>query len=122
MKWLGGPGEVLYWTSTVIAGLIVLLVVANYMSNTGMGEPIIGIIPLLLAGAIWLAGGGWPPCVRWTLIFVRHNQTETPPTKRRPGTANAQAIRMCWNICILVPPSADRRLRSLWHAICCPWP
>ncbi len=50
------PGEVLYWTSTVIAGLIVLLVVANYMSNTGMGEPIIRIIPLLLAAAIWLVG------------------------------------------------------------------
>jgi hypothetical protein len=50
------PGEVLYWTSTVVAGLIVLLVVANYMSSTGVGEPIIGIIPLLLAGVIWLVG------------------------------------------------------------------
>jgi hypothetical protein len=50
------PGEVLYWTSTIIAGLIVLLVAANYMSDTGMGEPIIRSTPLLLAGAIWLVG------------------------------------------------------------------
>lgn len=49
-------GDVLYWTFTAIAGVIVLLVIANYVSNTDMGEPIIGIIPLLLAGAVWLVG------------------------------------------------------------------
>jgi hypothetical protein len=54
MAWRSG--EVLYWTFTVIAGLIVPLVVANYMFDTGRGESVIRTIPLLLAGAIWLVG------------------------------------------------------------------
>jgi hypothetical protein len=49
-------GEVLYWMFTVIAGLIVLLVAANYMFDTGSGESAIRTITLLLAGAIWLVG------------------------------------------------------------------
>jgi protein-S-isoprenylcysteine O-methyltransferase Ste14 len=47
-------GEFLYWTATIVAGLIVLLVVANYAYNADKGESIIRTIPLLLAGAIWL--------------------------------------------------------------------
>ena len=54
MAWRSG--EVLYWTSTVIAGLIVLLVGANYIYDIGRGEPGIRSLPLLLAGAIWLVG------------------------------------------------------------------
>ncbi len=50
------PREVLYLTATVITGLIVLLVVAHYMYDIGRGEPSIRSFPLLLAGAIWLAG------------------------------------------------------------------
>jgi hypothetical protein len=83
MAWRSG--EVLYWTFTVIAGLIVLLVVANYMFDTGRGESVIRTIPLLLAGANLARGVGLPPCVRWTLKFVRHDQTETPATKRMAG-------------------------------------
>ena len=49
-------GKILYWTATIIAGLIVVAVVAGYVSNTGEGEPMIPIVPLALAGAIWLAG------------------------------------------------------------------
>jgi hypothetical protein len=67
MAWCSG--EVLYWTFTVIANLIVLLVVANYIS--------------ILAGANLLSEC-LPPCVCWTLRF-RHDQTETPPTKRMAG-------------------------------------
>jgi hypothetical protein len=48
--------DAFYWTATSVAGLIVALVVADYVSNTSIGEPIIPVIPLLLAGAIWLIG------------------------------------------------------------------
>jgi formate/nitrite transporter FocA (FNT family) len=50
-------GEILYWTASVIAGLIVAAVVIGYVSNTGEGLPIIPIIALLVAGVIWLVGG-----------------------------------------------------------------
>jgi hypothetical protein len=49
-------GRVLYWIATIIAGLIVVVVVAGYMSNAGEGVPFISITALILAGAIWLAG------------------------------------------------------------------
>lgn len=48
--------DAFYWTATTVAGLIVALVVADYVSNASIGEPIIPVIPLLLAGAIWLIG------------------------------------------------------------------
>ena len=51
--WWGGA---IYWMATIIAGLIVAWVVWSYVSNAGEGVPIILIVPLLLAGAIWLAG------------------------------------------------------------------
>jgi type VI protein secretion system component VasK len=49
-------GRILYWTATVIAGLIALVVVLGYLSNAGEGVPFISITALTLAGAIWLAG------------------------------------------------------------------
>ncbi len=49
-------GTALYWIATIIAGLIVVWAVWNYVYNTDRGEPIIQIVPLLLAGAIWLVG------------------------------------------------------------------
>lgn len=51
-----GWGEVIYWAATIIAGLIVVLVIWGYLSNIAEGDPVISIAPLLLAGAIWLAG------------------------------------------------------------------
>jgi glucose uptake protein GlcU len=45
----------LYWTATTIAGLIVALVIADYVSSAS-NEPIIPVIPLLLAGIIWVVG------------------------------------------------------------------
>ena len=49
-------GRALYWTATIIAGLIVVMVVAGYMSNADEGVPFISIAALMLAGAIWLVG------------------------------------------------------------------
>jgi hypothetical protein len=49
-------GRVLYWTATIIAGLIVVAVVAGYVSNAGEGVPFISITALTIAGAIWLVG------------------------------------------------------------------
>ncbi len=49
-------GVAIYWMATIIAGLIVVWVAWSYVSNAGEGVPIILIVPLLLAGAIWLAG------------------------------------------------------------------
>jgi hypothetical protein len=49
-------GNVIFWTATFIAGLIVVSVAWSYVSNVERGDPVISIVPLLLAGAIWLAG------------------------------------------------------------------
>ena len=49
-------GKVIYWTATLIAGLIIVSVVWSYVYNVEQGEPIIPFVPLLFAGAIWLAG------------------------------------------------------------------
>jgi hypothetical protein len=55
-------GELIYWTATVVAGLIVIFVVWGYLQNSNEGYPVIPVVPLLFAGAIWLAGRvcrGW---------------------------------------------------------------
>jgi hypothetical protein len=49
-------GRILYWTATVIASLIVVVVVAVYVSNAAEGVPFISISALMVAGAIWLLG------------------------------------------------------------------
>jgi hypothetical protein len=48
--------KTIYWTATLVAGLIVAWVVWGYVSNAEEGEPVFPIVPLLFAGAIWLAG------------------------------------------------------------------
>jgi hypothetical protein len=48
------PGDVFYWTASAVAALVALWVVWSYVSNADNGEPILQIVPLLLAGAIWL--------------------------------------------------------------------
>ena len=50
------PGEVLYWISTIIAGVITLWAVANLVFNSDRGEPVIQVVPLVIAGIIWLVG------------------------------------------------------------------
>jgi uncharacterized membrane protein YjgN (DUF898 family) len=49
-------GEFLYRMATILAGLIALLVIVGYFYDASRGEPIIPIVPLLLAGIIWLIG------------------------------------------------------------------
>jgi len=48
------PGDIFYWTANVVVGLVVLWVVWSYVFNADRGEPILQIVPLLLAAAIWL--------------------------------------------------------------------
>ena len=49
-------GVGLYWIATIIAALIVACVLWDYIYGILIGEPLIRIIPLLLAGSIWLVG------------------------------------------------------------------
>jgi hypothetical protein len=49
-------GWFFYWTATIVAGLIVMVVIVGYVSNASEGVPFISITPLALAGAIWLTG------------------------------------------------------------------
>lgn len=51
-----GFAEAVYWTATTLAGLIVMVIFVSYFSNAAAGEPVIPIVALLLAGAIWLIG------------------------------------------------------------------
>ena len=54
MSW----GNALYVVTTALAGLIVLLVAANYIYNIGENRPLIPFVPLLIAGVVWLIGFG----------------------------------------------------------------
>ena len=58
--------ETLYWTATIIAGLLLAWVVWSYVSGISRSDPVILIVPLLLAAAIWTAG--WVFCK----ALVRH--------------------------------------------------
>ena len=49
-------GTIFYWAGTIIAGLLMLWVLWGYVFGAERGEPIIRLLPLVLAGAIWLAG------------------------------------------------------------------
>lgn len=51
-------GNALYVVATALAGLIVLLVAANYIYNIGQNRPLIPFVPLLIASVIWLIGFG----------------------------------------------------------------
>jgi hypothetical protein len=48
--------KAIYWTATLVAILIVAWVVSGYAYSIAEGDPVLPIIPLLFAGAIWLAG------------------------------------------------------------------
>ena len=49
-------GEFVYRIAAMLAGIIAVLAVLNYVYDANRGEPIIPIIPVLLAGVIWLIG------------------------------------------------------------------
>ena len=46
----------IFWAATIIASLIVVAVVISYVINSAEGVPVAPIIPLLIAGVIWLVG------------------------------------------------------------------
>jgi len=48
--------NVIFWKATFIAGLIMVSIAWSYVSNVERGDPVISIVPSLLAGVIWLAG------------------------------------------------------------------
>jgi hypothetical protein len=49
-------GAILFSIASIVAALIVAWVVWGYISGLRNGEPIIQIVPLLFAGAIFLLG------------------------------------------------------------------
>ena len=48
--------EIFYRPASIIAGLIVLLAIANTIYNISEGEPLIPVVALALAGVVWLIG------------------------------------------------------------------
>ncbi len=51
-----GVGDFIYWSATTIAALLVLWVIWAYVYNANRGEPIIQILPLVIAAVVWVAG------------------------------------------------------------------
>ena len=49
-------GQVIFWTATIIAILMVLSAVWTYVFNIEQSYPVLPIVPLLLAAFIWLVG------------------------------------------------------------------
>ena len=48
--------EIFYRAASIIAGLIVLLAIANTIDNISEGEPVIPVVALALASLVWLIG------------------------------------------------------------------
>jgi hypothetical protein len=49
-------GEAIFWTATIIAGLLLTWVVWTYAYSSIRGEPIVPIVPIFLAILVWFAG------------------------------------------------------------------
>ena len=47
-------GNILYWLATIVAGLIVIFVIAELAINWAQGQPILRIFALLTALLVWL--------------------------------------------------------------------
>ena len=50
------PGTLLYWMTTILAGLITAMAIANFYFKASEGEPTVPVVALLVAGVIWLIG------------------------------------------------------------------
>jgi len=50
------PGRVLYWLATIIAGLIVVFAVGDFFISWAQGTPILRIVALVAAAAVWVIG------------------------------------------------------------------
>ena len=55
---VAGSGRVFYWywLTTVVAGLIVILVAGDFFISWAQGNPILRVVPLIAAIVIWLIG------------------------------------------------------------------
>jgi hypothetical protein len=49
-------GKLVYRASVMMAGLIIAMATINYLYKESLAQPMIPVVPLLLAGAIWLIG------------------------------------------------------------------
>jgi hypothetical protein len=49
-------GRVLYWLATIVAGLIVIFAVGDFFISWAQGTPILRIVALVAAAAVWLIG------------------------------------------------------------------
>ena len=50
------PGTLLYWMTTILAGLITATAAVNFYFNASEGEPRVPTVALLVAGVIWSIG------------------------------------------------------------------
>ncbi len=49
-------GGAFYWGASMLAGLLIVLAAINYFYDISEGVPIIPIVPLVIAGVIYLIG------------------------------------------------------------------
>jgi hypothetical protein len=49
-------GRVLYWFATIVAGLIVVFALGDFFISWAQGTPILRIVALVAAAAVWLIG------------------------------------------------------------------
>jgi hypothetical protein len=49
-------GPTLYWLATVIAALIAVFAVADFVIGWAQGVPIVRVVPFVAALAVWLVG------------------------------------------------------------------
>ncbi len=60
-RWQAGegrlsPGRALYWLATIAAAIIVIFAVADFFISWAQGVPIVRMVALTTAAAIWLIG------------------------------------------------------------------
>jgi hypothetical protein len=63
--------QLLYRAATVIAGLVAVLAIVNFLDNISEGEPMVPVAALGLAAIIWLIG----LCVRHLLEAAEIDHT-----------------------------------------------
>ena len=49
-------GRILYWSATIVAGLIVIFAVADFFFSWEQGTPILRIVAFIVAAGVWLIG------------------------------------------------------------------
>lgn len=49
-------GRMLYWLATTIAAIMVIFAVADFFISWAQGVPIVRVVALIVAAAVWLIG------------------------------------------------------------------